>query len=121
MRRTCLLWWLVACLPGFALADSIRVVTEEYPPFNYTDETGQIAGVSTAIVREALQRARPDYKIESNAWARSYQIALAEPGVLIYTIYRNPEREPLFKWVGAILEARDLVYRLAARTDIKVE
>ena len=40
-------------------------------------------------------------------------MALKEPGTLIYSIARTPERENKFKWVGVIAPA-DQVYRFDA-------
>lgn len=119
LRKMC----LVALLFGLSCplgAQTVRVVTEEYPPYNYTNSQGQLVGVSTEIVRAVLKRAGLSYHITSYAWSRAFQIALSQPNVLIYSIIRTEEREEQFKWVGVMMPASGSLYRLASRDDIQV-
>jgi polar amino acid transport system substrate-binding protein len=98
---------------------SLRVVTEDWPPYNYTRE-GEVVGCSTEVVRAVLERAGIRGRFESYAWARAYVLAQTLPNVLIYSIARNAEREPQFHWIGPIGERRLFLYRLAARDDLRV-
>lgn len=76
----------------------IRVVTEEWSPYNYSED-GEVKGMVTEIVRAVLDRAGLDYTIEALPWARAYELAQTEPDVLIYSIFKLPNRTPLFKWI----------------------
>lgn len=105
-------------LPGFG--QSIQVVTEEYPPYNYS-ENGKVLGFCTEVVKEVLKRANLDYSIHSYPWSESYQMAQSQPNVLIYSIGRNVAREPLFKWVDVIAKTEVYFYKLKSRTDIKIK
>jgi polar amino acid transport system substrate-binding protein len=90
------------CLIGFFLySQDLSVVTEEWAPYNYT-ENGTIKGVSTEIVVKVLDKAGVKYKIDVYPWSRTYFLAQTNPNTLIYTIIRTPERESMFKWVGAL-------------------
>lgn len=104
LRRTTLKCLFVALaslsLPVFA-QETLRVVTEELPPFNMTIN-GQLTGLSTEIVQAVLKEAGQTATIQSMPWARAYDIALNAENVLIYSITRTPERENLFKWVDVI-------------------
>ncbi|MCP4112540.1 MAG: transporter substrate-binding domain-containing protein [Desulfobacteraceae bacterium] len=100
--------------------ETLQVVTEEYPPYNYT-EKGKITGFCTDVVRETLKRANLEHSIQSHSWAESYQKALAEPNVLIYSMGRNVEREPLFKWVDIIARTEVYFYKLRSRPSIKIK
>ena len=82
-------------------AQEVQVVTEEYPPYNYT-ENGTVTGVNTDVVRAILDRLEQNHEINVNPWARSYDLALEQPNVMIYSISRTEQREDLFKWVGDI-------------------
>lgn len=96
----------------------ITVVTENWSPYNY-ENNGVIVGISTEIVRETLKRAEIEADIRIYPWPRAYDMALNEKNVLIYTIYRNREREDKFKWIGPIsMRSRHFFYKLTARTDI---
>ena len=82
-------------------AQEVKIVTEEYPPYNYT-ENGKVTGVSTDVVHAILDKLGQDSEINVNPWARSYDLALEQPNVMIYSISRTEQREDLFKWVGDI-------------------
>jgi polar amino acid transport system substrate-binding protein len=102
-----------------ALGQEIQIVTENYPPYNY-EENGEVKGVSTEIVRAVLKEIGLNIKIRVYPWARAYKMALEEPGTLIYSIGRTPEREDKFKWAGFIAPADQILLSLKERTDIKL-
>lgn len=99
---------------------TIRIVTEEYPPYNYS-ENGKVLGFCTDVVREVLKRANLDYSIHSYPWSKSYEMAQSQPNVLIYSIGRNVEREPKFKWVDVIARTEVYFFKLKSRKDIKIK
>ncbi len=82
-------------------AQTIEVVTEEWPPYNYTQQ-GKVLGTSTDILREALESTGFSYSIRSFPWARAYEMAKTRSNTLIYTIVRTAQRENTFKWVAEI-------------------
>ncbi len=98
---------------------TITVVTEEYPPYNFT-ENGVIKGCSTEIVQEVLKRAGIPYSLTSYPWARTYNTALNTPNVLIYSIGRSEKREKLFKWIDVVAPYDIHLYKLKKRTDLTV-
>ncbi len=86
-------------------AAEIIIVTEEFPPYNYTDPaTGDITGFSTEIVRALLKEINVDAKIRSYPWARSYKMAEEIENVMIFSMKRTTKREELFKWVGELIK-----------------
>jgi len=104
-----------------AFGETLQIVTEEYPPYNYTED-GKVVGFCTDVVKEILKRAKlDDHSIKSLPWAESYQKAQSEPNVLIYSMGRNVEREPLFKWVDVIARTEVYLYKLKSRPDIKIK
>ena len=96
---------LFALLIGGALpaaaVDKVRILTEEFPPYNFT-KNGEITGFSTEVVHAVLKEIKIQGSIQSLPWARAYEIAQETPDVLIYSIGRSKERDKLFKWVGVI-------------------
>ncbi len=118
--------WLAGLLAGLlatsACSETLTVVTEEYPPYNYQDShTKKISGMATEVVEEVLKRAKITYKLGIYPWARAYQMAQDAPNVLIYSIGRNAQREALFKWVDVIAPYDVYLYRLKTRPEIKVQ
>lgn len=105
---------------GPVFGQAIQVVTEEYPPFNYS-ENSKVLGFCTDVVKEVLNRANIDFSIHSYPWSKSYEMAQSRPNVLIFSIGRNVEREPLFKWVDVIARTEVYFYKLKSRVDIKIK
>ena len=92
----------------------LRIVTEELPPYNMTQD-GRVTGMSTEVVQAVLKEISVEASIQTMPWARAYDLALRESNVLIYSIARTPEREPLFRWVGTIAPTKWYIYSLADR------
>lgn len=111
---------IVLAMPTSAMAKTVTVVTENYPPFTSVTPDGKVDGIATRIVRAALEQAGIAYHIRSLTWSRAYKMAVSQPDVLIYSIVRTPQREALFQWVGVLMRASDSLYRLADRDDIQV-
>ncbi|WP_419786783.1 substrate-binding periplasmic protein [Pseudodesulfovibrio sp.] len=99
---------------------SLRVVTENWPPYNY-EKNGQAVGLVTEVVRATLDRAGVDYTIEVLPWARAYRLARQEPNVLIYSMYKLPEREEMFQWIAMDgLNVDTYIMRPKTRNDIRI-
>ena len=90
---------LAACLATSAWGFSF--VTEENPPLNFTRD-GQVAGVSTAVVREMATRANLTSDFTVMAWPQAYARAQESPEACVYSTVRSPERASLFQWIGPI-------------------
>jgi len=109
---------VLSWLPSVFAAD-IKVVTEEYPPYNFTADN-KITGCSTEIVQEMLKRAGITYSLNAYPWVRTYKLAQEEPNVLIYSIGRNEKREMLFKWVDVVAPYDVYFFKLKSRSDVQV-
>lgn len=121
LRRIRLIGLLTLSMAVSAWGQSITVVTEEYPPYNFQDTArNKISGMGTEVVEEILKRTKLDYKLGIYPWARAYQMAQDAPNVLIYSIGRNEKRETLFKWADVIAPYDVYLYRLKSRPEVKV-
>ncbi len=98
MKRFFLITFMFCIAIGSVNAQDITAVTEEWPPYNYT-ENNKVMGVVTEIVKATLNSTGMRWKIEVLPWARAYKTASVQENVLIYTIFRLPNRENLFKWI----------------------
>lgn len=105
---------LFATARAAEIPSRIEVVTEELPPYSFT-ENGVVTGSSTEVVRAVLARAGIEGKIVVLPWARAMNKSLSKPNVLIYTIATTPERMQHFKWVGEINTSNVVLYCLKAR------
>jgi polar amino acid transport system substrate-binding protein len=129
MKKSCLLltafvWqslvFAAALTSEAAQGATITAVTETSA---YTFLKGdRVAGTATEVVEKTLQTAGlTDYQLKLYPWARAYDMALKEPGVLIYLIARTPVREQQFQWAGEVMKIQYNLYRLRARSDIHVK
>ncbi|WP_445578008.1 Amino acid ABC transporter substrate-binding protein, PAAT family [Pseudomonas sp. E141] len=116
LLMSCVLVFLAAstAVPNAAAENALRIVTEELPPYNMT-QNGRVTGMSTEVVQAVLKEVGVEASIQPMPWARAYELALNESNVLIYSIVRTPARESLFQWVGAIAPTQWYMYSLAER------
>ncbi len=117
--KSCILFTLSMLIASLIYADSLQVVTEEFPPFNYTED-GKITGCSTEVVEAIFKEAGIQCNPISYPWARAYKMALKQKNVVIYSMVRSDVREKLFKWVGPISSSRGYTYKLKSRTRIQI-
>lgn len=113
---------ILALFAGWAYAEEITILTEDYPPYNY-EENGRVVGFTTEIVEHILNKTgikAVGEGIELYPWARAYQKVLEENNVLLFTMTRNEKRENLFKWVGPVANREIWLYKLQTRKDVKI-
>lgn len=82
-------------------AQTFKIMTEEYPPFNYS-EGGAITGLSTDVTVELAKRVGHSTDIEMLPWARAYGLIQKKDGLILYSMTRTEQRENMFKWVGPV-------------------
>ncbi len=113
---------LLFFIPATICGEQLTVVTENWRPYNYQDPvTKEVKGVSTAILKQVLNHMKINYKIKVQSWNRSYQNALNDKNVLIYTIIRTPQREKLFKWVRPLAHAGvSSLYKLKTNKELRL-
>ena len=100
-------------------AESLRIVTEDFPPYNFQVE-GEAKGLSSEVVLAVLKQIGSQAKIEFFPWSRAYEMAQTEKNMLIFSIARIPEREALFHWVGSIAPYKTSLYKLKTNKTIQV-
>jgi polar amino acid transport system substrate-binding protein len=83
------------------MAENLKIMTEEYPPFNYT-ENGKLTGLATEVVLGVAEKLGNTMDIEVLPWARAYAILQQQDGLILYSMTRTESREELFKWVGPV-------------------
>ncbi|HKA38176.1 MAG TPA: transporter substrate-binding domain-containing protein [Burkholderiales bacterium] len=106
LAATCL---AVALAPAPALA--LKLLTEENPPLNYT-ENKKLTGMGTEVVQEMGRRAKMKLEIEVMPWNKAYEKAQADKETCLYSTARLENRENAFKWVGPIAHNKWGLYAL---------
>jgi len=130
IRKTLFLFILVFVLCGLGCnlfsstgyaksVDEMKIITENYPPYNYLDE-GEMSGIAVDLMALMLKKnnskqTRRDIKLLP--WARGYVTLLNEKNTCLFSTTRTEHRENLFKWVGPISPT---TVSLIARKDRKI-
>lgn len=96
-------------LPSYADED-ILIVTEEWAPYNYLNN-GEIIGVSTDVVMHLLDILNKRYKIELLPSMRSSYMLNTRLRTMMFSMFRTPERESQYKWIGPISDGSIYFYK----------
>ena len=117
MKHSTLITALLCCLltlcgPAVG-ASPYQVVTEEWAPYNYV-ENNQLTGMTTDIVRGIMALTGDDFQIQLLPSMRSTLQLNIRPRTIMYSMFRTPERDPLYKWVGPIAEESIYPYQMAS-------
>lgn len=111
---------LMLITPAFAQT-MLQGVTEQFAPYTFEDQNGAAAGIVTEVVQAIVAKAGLNIRIAVYPWARTYKIASEEPNTLIFSIFKTPEREALFHWIGPVIPHVEIgLYKLKERTDIQM-
>ena len=100
--------------------EQIQVFTELFPPYQQLNDSGDIDGWSTQLVKKILDEAKIDYQITVYPWPRTYRLASQQPNTLIYSLLRNKPRESLFYWIAPLCKIQTYFYKFKYRDDISV-
>ncbi|HBB93152.1 MAG TPA: hypothetical protein DC042_15915 [Bacteroidales bacterium] len=102
-------------LPENGDPEKFTYFTEEYAPWNYS-ENGQLQGVSVDLLEgifNGLDLPIDRSVVQVSDWVPAYEATLKEPGHMLFTTAKTPERNDLFKWVGPIAPHTEIVFPLA--------
>jgi len=103
---------LCLLMGALARAETYQLVTEEWAPYNYR-ENEHITGMATEVVRAIMALTGDDFEIRMRPSMRASRVLQTQPRTIMYSLFRTPEREPLYKWVGPIAEESIYPYQLA--------
>ncbi len=84
--------------------NELKIMTEEYPPYNFKSEN-LAKGIAVDMMVQVLQKMGSTQKRENIIffpWARGYNETLQVPNTCLFSTTRTEEREDLFKWVGPV-------------------
>ena len=87
-----------------SVAQSLQIMTEQDPPYSFTGADGKPTGYGIEVVEEIQRRLKTNDPISIRPWIRAYATISRNPNVVVFTMSRTKEREPLFQWVGPIIE-----------------
>jgi polar amino acid transport system substrate-binding protein len=100
-------------------AHALTLVTEENPPFNYTEQ-GKVVGLSTEIVVELGKRSGIPLQVQSMPWEKGYIAVQRDKETCIYSTVRLDNREQIFFWIGPIATNRWVLIGKSDFTGVKI-
>ena len=92
---------VVAAMPAATPARALALLTEENPPFSFTEQ-GKVQGSAAEIVRNMAARAGIPVTVEVLPWDAAYVRAQGQRDTCLFATARLENRERLFLWVGPI-------------------
>ncbi|MEW5682871.1 MAG: transporter substrate-binding domain-containing protein [Pseudomonadota bacterium] len=95
-----LLWHCVSKAET-ASTTSLRLYTEEYPPWNYTRD-GQVSGLNTELIQQLLDKLGFSGQFEVVPWGRAQIFTQTQADSCFFSAVRTAEREALYQWVGPL-------------------
>ncbi len=115
--------WLIChlvllCWAATARADlgKLEYLTEEYPPYNFSDPQGQPTGLAVELLQMIWQNSGvAPQPVRILPWARGYYLLTQKPNVVLFSTARTQARDPLFKWACPIGYAEIVLVGLADR------
>ena len=103
---------LVLFLTSEAYADTLKLLTEEYPPYNFS-ENGVIKGASVEQTELMMKALDTEYSLEILPWARALAMAESQPWTCLFTTGHDDERDKRFKWIEPLLVDHMVMVRKA--------
>jgi len=91
---------------------TLTYYTEQLPPYNY-QENGTLKGISVDLLESVTEELGAKVNREAVhlvSWTEGYQTALTQPGTVLFSTVRTPEREQSFKWAGPIYTDREVLF-----------
>ncbi|WP_286220939.1 substrate-binding periplasmic protein [Marinobacter apostichopi] len=110
IRRIIGILLMSAALPAVSeTAPVLKVVTTEYPPFEYVED-GVLQGYDVDTVRTVLQAMGFEPKFQVLPWARAEMMVRRGNADLLFSLTSSPERERHYLFTAPISSARDVLY-----------
>lgn len=105
MVRVCLLPVLIVFGTNlFAQEGKITVLTEEWPPYNFTED-GVLKGFSVEIVQHMIRDLNANAVIEVYPSMRASHMLGKEPRKMFISMFRTSEREEVYNWIGPLVDS----------------
>jgi polar amino acid transport system substrate-binding protein len=95
--------------------EDLVYMCEDIPPSNYVQD-GELKGISVEMLRLIWSKMGvAQQPIKVVPWARGYNLLQTEKNQVLFSMSRTKEREALFKWVGPIFSAKNVLLGRAGR------
>ncbi|AZN34918.1 MULTISPECIES: ABC transporter substrate-binding protein [unclassified Pseudoalteromonas] len=94
--------------------------TDQFAPYNFINEHGQLVGANYDIVNALCIKAEVECDFKVMPWKRAAMLVHKKPYSAIFSMAQHTNRIPLFNWLGPLTTARTYFYKLKSRPDVTV-
>jgi len=89
---------------------ALNIITEDWAPYNY-EEDNILKGFSVDVVNAIMVELGEKHNIDIYPGARGEMMLDSMPNIMNFSLFRTPEREKKYKWVGPISEEAIYFYK----------
>lgn len=109
-------------LPTYSSAntDVPTIMTEEWPPYNYIED-GQLKGFSVELVQAMMHELGIVAEIRALPGARGEHYLQTYSNHMLFSLFRTPERERIFNWIGPISEESVYFFKKRDNSNLSVK
>lgn len=93
---------LICCLFAVSVNAKITIMTENFAPFSYYGENGELTGIGVEIVEHLMEKLNINEEIQVLPWSRAIKELEFFPNRALFCVARTPSRNDKFEWVGPI-------------------
>ncbi|MFO6422095.1 substrate-binding periplasmic protein [Motilimonas sp. KMU-193] len=111
LRSTLLVSALLFSLSSWAKTPDYTVMTEDFFPFGYYNNQGELVGVAVEIVEQIMPSLDISRDIRVLPWARAVRDLDSHADHVLFAMARTPAREDKYQWVGPILTDRVVLFK----------
>ena len=124
MKKTAIIITMVLCIGALcsgvrADAETLTVVFEEWPPYEYTSE-GKIAGTDVAILEEAGRRLGINFQFKSMLWAKALEEVQDGTADAIFSLGITEERAKFLYYPDTPINVMRIVFFALKDNPVKV-
>jgi len=110
-------WGMLLLWAPSAQPLELKVITEDWAPYNY-EENGVLTGFSVEIVQAIMVELEESHKIAIYPGARGESMLDNLPNIMSFSLFRTPERENRYKWIGPI--SIESIYFYKRKNDLRI-
>lgn len=90
----------------------LTIYTEEFPPYNFNNESDQLVGINIDIVKRMCEIAKIKCQFQLLPWKRAYNLVLQNKHSGIVSLAKTQQREDKFHWIGPLVSSQTFFYKL---------
>lgn len=113
-----MLLFILSIISSVSHARTLRLVTLEYPPYEYTED-GKLKGLAVEVIKRTFKEMKQPITIEVLPWARAMRYIKDGTRDAVFTAFKNPQRERFADFSNQVLMQQAV--SLFVRKDSQIE